>query len=213
MTRFFIFLLTLFVGCSADTTQDDDNQTDTINGRGRERVAVYQIRVPQTWVRRDPLPQDPIEDTTQALCEFLINDPDGIIRIAVHNFPSDEAETRIPPAAQVARWKQQLGNEKSDEWVETPVAFAGYSGVEFLGTGKKEEQEIRVFALALQLGHEHFKNLSVPETSSQALRYRQMRGDVTLKALGPAAAMEKQREAILKAFRSFELIDEIPTRR
>ncbi len=213
MYHLFLFFCALLTGCSSEAPQPDDNQVDMINGRGHSKIAIYQITVPRAWVRRDPLPGDPIEDTTQALCEFIINDPEGIIRIAVHNFPTDVAETRIPPAAQVARWKQQLGSYKPGERVEGPIAFGGYGGLQFFGTGKKDEQEFRVIAMALQLGNDHFKNLSVPETSTKTLRYRQMRGDVTLKAQGPLSAMEKQREAILKAFLSFGLIDEIPSRR
>lgn len=211
-----LLLFFTLVSCSTQNAPPtEDTEVEFIKGRGIQgkKLAIYRITVPHAWIRRDPLPEDTIEDTTQALCEFIINDPEGIIRIAIHNFPSDTLEARIPPAAQVARWKQQLNHYKPEEIVETPIAFGGYSGVQFVGTSKKEDKEFRVFATALQLAPEHFKNLITLESSPQAVRYRQMRGDVTLKAQGPLVAMEKQRAAILQAYHSFGLIDEIPQRR
>ena len=69
-------------------------------------------------------------------------------------------------------------------------------------------QQIMVLGWALQLPLEHYQTIlhsSLQEKDS-------MRSDVTIKAVGPLSLMQKHKEAIIAAARSFELIEEIPNR-
>lgn len=193
-------VITLLCSCSqVDTNIVEDNCTqEFIKGRGVEgrKLGIYRMCVPRHWIRHDPLPDDLVTDTTKSLCEFIINDPDGIIKIAVHNFPADTLDMRIPPQAQVARWKTQIEEYDGINSYTQPIAFGGFSGILFVGIGSK-----MVIAAALQLSPQHFRNLAGKE---------QMKADVTIKAVGPTHTMKKHQDEIINAIYTFGLVDEIP---
>lgn len=88
----------LFLGCSQQSDQAASGMMQEIKGRDNSgaRFAVYRVRIPEEWLRRDPLPDESIIDSTKALCEFLIRDEGKTIRIAIHNFPTADIEERIP---------------------------------------------------------------------------------------------------------------------
>jgi hypothetical protein len=186
---------------------NESTKEEIIRGRGTEgrKFGIYTMNIPKDWIRRDPLPDDPVNDTTKELCEFIINDPDGIIRITIHNFPVDTIDSRIPPQAQIARWKNQIENYDEINSHTTPIAFGGYSGLLFVGIGTK-----MVVAAALQLPIEHFRNLPANDTSRKSTLHAQMRADVTIKAVGPIVSMQKHQDEIVKSIHSFSLVDEIP---
>lgn len=103
----------------------------------------------------------------------------GNVRFLIHNFPG----MRIPPSAQVERWNRQTPSR----FVE-PSAFSGYQGLFF-------ENE-KVLAWALEWGacrREKEENFS----------------DVTLKVIGPEQEIEDNREAIIKAARTFENCEDL----
>lgn len=206
--------MTLVTGCGGDgdASKGLELREEIIRGRGIEgrRVGIYTMSTPRGWIRRDPLPDDLVTDTTKSICEFIINDPEGIIRIAVHNFPAETIDARIPPQAQVARWKNQIEGYDEMNSYTSPIAFAGYSGLLFVGIGTN-----MVIAAALQLTPEHFRNLPVlppesKETSRTSELHAQMRGDVTIKAVGTIGSMQKHQDEILRSIHSFALVDEIP---
>lgn len=183
-----------------------------IQGRDYDgkRFEVYRVRVSPDWIRRDPLPNESLSDTTKALCEFLIKDEGGIIRIAIHNFPSESIDQRIPPAAQVARWRQQFEKLLPSDSYTAPQAFSGYSGLLFKGVGTLNGQEMAVLGWSLQIAPEHYRSLSyAPKPEMQPL-YREMRADMTIKATGPKTVMQLHEDEISRFARSFELIEEIP---
>jgi len=181
---------------------------DVIQGRDNDgpRLPVYRMRVPDSWIRRDPLPGESLIDTTKSLCDFLIYEDDGIIRIFIHNFPTKTIEERIPPSAQVARWQRQFESLVPHESHINPQAFSGYSGLLFTGVGILNNEETMVLAWALQIAPEHCRTLSNPDSYLN----KQMRSDVTIKAMGPVTLMKKHKQAIETVARSFELIEEIP---
>lgn len=211
---FLLFLLSSCDPISYGAAELHSSTLQEIMGRqeGGNRFPVYRIQVPDEWIRRDPLPADTLLDTTKALCEFIILDETQTVRIAIHNFPSMKLEDRIPSTAQVARWQRQFEPLDPVESNVIPQAFSGYSGLLFSGTGRINEKATSTLAWALQLAPEHYRTLSLPKTPEEESLFKQMRADVTIKAIGPKHLMEKYKQTIVIFARSFELILEIPTR-
>ena len=210
-----LFLLLLLASCSSSNTEDPFQlPMKLIKGRDNDRspFPVYRVRVPGEWIRRDPLPDEPMTDTTQPLVEFIIRDTEGTIRIWVHNFPYDSREQSIPPIAQKERWQRQFEILYPHETESIPIGFNGYTGVAFLAKGSAGGTEKAVLAWALQIPPQHYETLSHPKNAEEATQFKQMRADVTIKAEGPIPAIERHREEIGAFARSFELIDEIPDR-
>ncbi len=211
--HFFIIFLLVVLAIAGRNYQDTDPSVSTsvyeINGRNREPI--YRIRVPNEWIWKTPLPKDSLADTTKALFEVIINDTEGIIRITIHNFPSESLEDRISPLSQVARWEHQFDSLEPNNSYTIPQAFSGYTGLLFHGTGILHEKRSVVLGWALQIAPEHYRTL-LRMNEGNALTYKQMRGDVTIKAVGPYSLIEKYETAIIAMARSFELIEEIPQR-
>lgn len=205
--RYLIFMLLALGLCACSSEEgSDDWAYQVIAARDeppeKERLPLYRLRSPQSWIRSEP--EGSIADTRKPLTEFHIEGPEGRIRITLHNFPAETMEARIPPAAQIARWKKQFTQLDAATAYTAPQAFSGYAGLLFEGQGVLEGKEQAVMGWALQLGSDHFRNLSHPRHPLQ------MRADVTIKASGPRTMMETYRAVIYKAARSFELIEEIP---
>jgi hypothetical protein len=196
-------------GCTSQEEKTTLSSMDVIQGRDNDgpRFAVYRIRVPDAWIRRDPLPNESLIDTTKSLCDYIIRDEDGTIRIFIHNFPTQTMEERIPPAAQVARWQRQFDSLIPHASNVVPQAFSGYSGLLFTGVGTLKNEPTMVMGWALQIASEHYRTLSHPDNPLN----KQMRADVTIKAVGPVSLMEKYQGEIKAFARSFELIEEIGT--
>jgi hypothetical protein len=209
----------LLIGCkpTIPTPEAQDTIWEEIKGRNTDnpkREAIYRVKVPQEWIRQDPLPEESLLDTTKPLAEFIIKDEEGLIRIAIHNFPIDNPQQRIPPMAQVTRWQQQFSELDPTLSSTAAVAFNGYAGLLFTGVGHlkgQNEDKIKVIAFAMQLPMEHFNALLHPKDKSLKSTARQMRSDVTIKASGSNSVMEKHQEEIISFAKSLELIEEIPS--
>lgn len=210
-TRAILFSLLLF-SCSEQSAHIELMPMQEIKGRDYEgkRFHVYRARIPAHWIRKDSFPEESLLDTKKSIGEFFIQDNGGIIRIAIHNFPTESIEQRIPPSAQVARWQRQFNRLVPEESSITPQAFSGYSGLKFKGCGQLNNEDQIMLGWSLQLDKEHYRALSPPIPASQENLYREMRADVTLKVTGPKELMEKYEEEINHFARSFELIEEIP---
>lgn len=210
---FFLFILVSFCGCSS---QDSSSQLNNVAIAARDegipdiKPIVYRIKVPKIWIQQNPSSNESIADTTKAITEFFIHEGPAKIRIAIHNFPSNKLEQRIPPIAQISRWKKQFQSLNEASISIKPQAFGGYSGLLFEATGQMQGAQTSILGWVLQLTPEHYRNLSLPVHQSIAQRHRQMRGDVTIKAVGPADLMAKYRENIMAFARSFQLIDDMP---
>ena len=205
----------LCCSCSSNDGESPSIPMQNIMGRDYEgkRFPVYRARVQAHWIRKDALPEESLTDTTKPLCEFLIRQGSEVIRISVHNFPSETIEQRIPPGAQIARWQRQFETLDPSESGTVPQAFSGYSGFKFKGVGTLKsvnDVESMVLGWALQLSDEHYRTLSYPPQERNRLRYREMRADITIKAVGQKEAMEVNEEEINRFARSIELIEEIP---
>jgi hypothetical protein len=201
----------LLCSCSIDNSSKSSLTTISIAARGNgqaPRPIIYRIKAPKAWTYSQPSLNDSLTDTTLALCEFSIEEDGQSIRITIHNFPSDKIEERIPPKAQIARWKQQFQELSTASVIIKPQAYSGYTGLFFEGSGKFNGTLTTILGWSMQMGREHYQTLSVFDHSL----YKQMRADVTIKAVGPTDLMQKKRQEIEQFARSFELINEIPTR-
>ncbi len=204
-----VLFLLILVGCQQK--QPVQNPWQEIAGRdlGHSliiRHPVYRARVPYHWKRVDPLPSVSNADTTKPLVEFWIDDQ---VSVNVHNFPSDSLEERIPPAAQVARWRKQLVGLNPKEAVVKPISRAGFAGLFFEGQG----HDVLVMAWSLQLDAEHYRVLLKGENRENGDFLKQMRADVTIKVVGPPDVVESYQDELMDFAGSFELIQEIPDQR
>lgn len=217
MIPFLFFLFTTLISitsCDNASTSDAASKKNQPSIRlheinGRDHQPLYRIRAPESWIQRDPLPNESLTDTTKAICEFIIRESDEIIRIAIHNFPSEIIQERIPPEQQVFRWKNQFELLIPESSSTIPQAFSGYSGLLFEGIGILKGKSTMMLSWALQLAPEHYQILV---HYSQMPNEKSMRADITIKAVGSLPLMKKHREAIIAMGRSFELIEEIPSR-
>lgn len=168
--------------------------------QGRDGQAYYHVNVPTSWKQ---VTSDASKDTTKPIAEFLIENPQGSIRITIHNFPWSSFDQRIPPIAQINRWKSQIKGTSS----ETAVAHDGFAGYFLETTGDLEGKPTTVLGWAMQLAPEHFHAI----TSHQPKGYDQLRADYTIKAVGPTPLMSNYLHSIQAFADSFRLIQEIPS--
>lgn len=186
-----------------------------ICGRDEDHSAVYRAKVPNSWLRQDPSPQESIVDTKKSLCEFTISESAGSIRITIHNFPSETQSARIPPASQIARWKRQLSNLDLTRTIVHVESWGGFAGLFFEGIGQMDGHPATVLGWAMQLTPEHYTKLSIPHAHNPQLsneRYlQQMRSDYTIKAVGSPEMIDKHRQEITNFAHTFELIHDIPS--
>lgn len=196
--------LAFLTSCTTSPAQSHI-KTSMINGRDKTKDALYRVKVPTHWkeIALDSLVD--LTDTTQPIAHYEIHENDRKIEIVVHNFPSN---TQVPPQFQVERWQRQFDEGSLLYCSSTPQAFSGYVGLLFEGTGLIQTHPVKVMAWALNMGTSHYQTLSHTLSSLN----QQKRADVTIKVSGPPEIMQKQKMAIVNFARSFELIEEIPTR-
>ena len=200
-----LLLVVFFTGCG-DYSNEFHAPWQEIAGRD-ERLPIYRARVPTEWERKDADASDPLLDTMQPLCEFIIRKGEQQILITIHNFPTTTIKERVPVGAQISRWKRQFSSlEELTESVH-PQSFGGFAGLVFYGEGKIKEIPQAMLAWAMQLPPEHFLEFLSNDKKSNA----QMRADYTIKAVGDPSLLSDCREEITAFARSFELIEEIPS--
>lgn len=213
LTLHIFILMLLLSSCTASDSEmrlpSDAVHEIAARDRTGKNSVLYRVKAPVQWIRRDSLPDENLADTTKPLCEFIIFEEGETIRISVHNFPSESAENRIPPAAQVQRWEKQFSSFAAEGKTVKPQSFSGYSGLLFKGIGLMGEKEHMVLAWSMQLPLNHYQAFSQPSNAPQKY-HAEIHADITIKAVGPVPLMEKHEEAIVSFARSFELIEEIP---
>lgn len=198
MFRFLILSIIIFSGCSNESSSSHNLVKFT--GREPERIPLYQVKIPETMKIYSPEAETSLTDSRLPLLECRIGDT---VRIVFHNFPAYDLEQRIPPQAQIERWKKQLKDINPASIIVTPQAFSGYSGLLFEAEGK----ESAVMGWALQIGPDHYRNLSNAQLPEQ------MKADITIKATGSPLEIAQYRRMLISLARSFELIEEIPVPR
>lgn len=207
-----VYLMALLIGlagCSnASNTRQPALSWQEVNGRNNE--AVYRVCVPTSWTRESLLIA---EDTTKPIASFFIHEGNDKVILTIHNFP-EQQESRIPPEAQVNRWKEQLKPENPHSFQVIPQAFAGFIGLRFEGSGLLNEKPMMILAWAMELAPEHFMRLTARLQNAQDSKTTdsilQHRASYTIKAVGPESLIGKHRQKIIAFARSFELIHELP---
>jgi hypothetical protein len=210
----------LFTSCNSPDDSTSTKKTTyhvTIPGRNNtkslERPDIYQATTPVNWTFTEPSPNESLTDTKKPIYEMTLYGDEDNILITIHNFPSETIEERIPPEAQVARWKQQLGGEKAHNVTITQQSFGGFSGLRFEGQGKIEGKDTMFIGWTMQVSPEHFYALSQEHEELTHGERKQMRSDYTIKIIGPPHLIEQNKEVINNFGRSFRLIKSIPAKR
>lgn len=207
--RFIIAIL--LTGCTEHPKPDTRQKTYLIvgrdTGRGESPPLIYRVKVFDTW--KIIAPRESIHDSTKPLCEFYLQEGSASIRITVHNFPVDSKDKRIPPQAQISRWKKQFEKLDHHAWQTKPVASAGFEGLYFEAEGILQGIDTKMIGWSMQLCSEHYQSLIATDFNGSN-ESRQRRADYTIKAVGPSALVDKYLHAIVQFANSFELIEEIP---
>src|SRR5262249_9135592 len=129
-------------------------------GRGSGRLPrslIYRVKFPPSWTSFQPPLEETLADTIVPLCEFRIEEEGKSIRITIHNFPTDKLEERIPPHAQIARWKQQFDELEPASISIIPQSYSGYTGLFFEGSGIMKGNDETMLCWSLQMGTEHYR--------------------------------------------------------
>jgi hypothetical protein len=219
MGWFWILIFLSLYGCEsaappADHSSFSESKTSfnwqKINSRDvgdpLARYPLYIAKVPSDWIRKDPSATESIIDTTKPLCEFLIKEGADEGYITIYNFPTDHSEERIPPSAQIMRWKGQFETLDPQLTAISPEAHGGFVGLFLECQGILKGQPTKLLGWAMQLAPEHYQKLS----SHQAFNIKQIRADYTIKAWGSPDLINKHRTDIITFANSFELLDELP---
>jgi hypothetical protein len=207
----FILIFSALSSCHSQSSPVPSTQWQLVAGRdeGRthERPFIYRVLVPSHWIRQDPSPTESIADTTQSICEFYIREGDQAIRLTVHTFPIHDTHPRIPPHAQVARWKKQFDEVDLLNTMLATEGQGGFNGLRFEGQGILHGQPTNVIGWSMQLASVYERQLSLEKERLDRCK----RADYTIKASGPPSLMDKHRADILAFAHHFELIDELPS--
>lgn len=177
------------------------------NGDSLERPVLYRALTPAHWIRCDSSVTESIADTTKAICEFYIQEDDRSIRLTIHTFPIVESHIRIPPQAQVARWKKQFEEIDCLANQILPDSHGGFSGLFFEGQGILQGTPHKVMGWSMQLASIYERQLNQENSPLDSRK----RADYTIKANGPPDLINKHRADLLLFAHSFELIDELPS--
>lgn len=206
-----IILMTLIlVGCNKSTSSPPLSWqliTGRDDGQSQERPLLYRALVPSSWIRQDPPAAESIADTTKSICEFFIHENEQTVRLTFHTFPIADHHMRIPPQAQIARWKRQFEELDLIATYTQPDSHGGFSGLYFEGEGILQGKPLKVIGWSMQLASAYERQLSQGREPLDRMK----RADYTIKTSGPPDLMNKYRPAIVAFAGSFELIDELPS--
>lgn len=200
-------ILCLFL---SSCSHDSNPRGQWLNFEGREKnIPIYRIKMPSNWQPIFPENDAYLSDTTLPILSFRILGEENDLHITIHNFPTQRIEESIPAKMQVIRWQKQF--EEIDELCTDcrSVAYSGFSGLIFEGSGTMKGTATSVLAFAMQLIPEHYHTLS--NHPQHEKEYKQMRADFTIKATGTPEAINKHRDTIIQFAESFELIQSIPS--
>ncbi len=211
---FFLLLLiiTILSGCNHNevpTSQRWQEFCCRDTGDPKMRVPLYRGKVPSHWQRKDPAETESIADTTKPIAEFRIgNHEEEHVYLTLFTFPVETYTQRIPPSAQLERWKRQFDEFDSTSLSIEPYAHGGYVGLSIYAKGTINQQERSLLGFSMQLASIHWFTLQ----NYQEHPLKQMSADYTIKATGSPSAIQKWKEEIKLFANSFELIEEIPIR-
>lgn len=206
----FFFLFLVFSSCEKSKSKESESAPpEFIPARDKDislnRPLIYRAVTLDGWTRLEPDPMVSIADTTLANCEFVLENEEGKIRLTVHTFPFEKRNLRIPPQAQIARWKQQFDEIDPLAVHIDEESRGGFSGLFFEAEGIIKEQPTMVMGWSMQIA-EIFDRVLEQEKDPLDIWKR---ADYTIKATGPIQSMRAYRKDIIRFSNSFELIDEL----
>lgn len=207
--RLFILSIFLLTSCNTNPSASPPNReffTGRDDGQSQDRPLLYRALVPSHWIRQDTSPSESTVDTTKSICEFYIHENDQSIRLTIHTFPIIPGQMRIPPRAQIARWKRQFEELNLLATQVNPDSYSGFSGLFFEGEGILNGKPTKMMGWSMQLASVYERQLSQARKPLDRCKC----ADYTIKASGSPEMMNKHRTALLAFARSFELIDELP---
>ena len=189
----------LLTGCMSSNETINNWTVHEICGRDTDHGLIYRIKSPKEWKIVHPEKNEDLSDSKKSVCEFLIQDELGDIKITIHNFTSKSLEERIPPQAQIMRWKNQFEELDNESVTINTQSFAGFTGLLFEATGKLNGHKQTMICWSMQIAKEHYRTL----------QNEQMKADYTIKIVGFEKVVKDKITEIIKFARSFELINEI----
>lgn len=203
-------LILLYSLCGCDHTENVEISWQQFCCRDRgdpaERLALYRAKIPAHWIRQDSI--ESVVDSTKPICTFLIGeDP---IHLAIHTFTVDAFEQRVPPIAQITRWKRQFDELDLSTLIVEQHAHGGFTGLSLYASGLLKDKESCVLGYSMQIAPQHWMTLQ--NDTGTPFKQKQMAADYTLKAVGSPSSIAKWKDEIEVFANSFELIDEVPTR-
>jgi hypothetical protein len=205
----FTLTIYLLIGCNHNSSLSSASW-QLIAGRDDgqifERPLLYRALVPTGWIRQDPPLHESIANTTKSICEFYIHEKDQSIRLTIHTFPIMQTQLRIPPQAQIARWKREFEELDLVLTHTQPESHGGFNGLFFEGQGILQGKPRKVMGWSMQLASVYERQLNQAKDPLE----RRKCADYTIKASGAPDLMDKHRIAIMAFAHSFELIDELP---
>lgn len=171
-----------------------------------KKPLLYRAYLPSRWIQVELNREVSIMDTTQPVAEFFLEENERKIRLTFHTFPIHEDFQRIPPEAQIARWKQQFDELDPLSILISPVSHGGFHGLAFEGQGVLKEEPAAVMGWSMLLADIYARQLK----ESFSLADQTKRADYTIKATGDPDMVRRYRTEIANFAQSFELIEELP---
>lgn len=198
--------LTLF-SCEKQDSSKADFSEHFIHSRddgiSLQRFPLYSVKVPSYWITNDSSPSISIADTRKPLQEYLIQEAEGTIKISIHNFPTKTLNERIPPNAQIHRWRNQFDSLIPSLTFIANESHDGFIGLLLEAEGTLNNKPTKILGWAMQLAPEYCEQLNDDDMSPYL---QQACSDYTIKVVGPPNLIKKYRQDIITFANSFALI-------
>jgi hypothetical protein len=210
-----LFSICILVGCNQENKPADSNWQEFCCrdlGDPSTRIPLYRAITPSHWQRKNQLPTASLVDSTKPISEFFIGQYDNEkVYLSVFTFPVKNYDQRIPPLAQLERWKMQFEEFDPTSLTISPCSHGGFIGLSICLTGLINGLETSLLGFSMQIAPTHWFSLQ-QNSENISVKQSQITADYTIKATGSPSAILKWTDEILLFANSFELIEEIPSR-
>ncbi len=217
LSPFLISLISAFIlsSCYQEKKPADSNWQEFFCrdlGDPSTRIPLYRAITPSHWQRKDPSSSVSLVDSTKPISEFYIGQYDNEkVYLSVFTFPVKNYDQRIPPSAQLERWKMQFEEFDPTSLAISPCSHGGFIGLSICLTGLINGLETSLLGISMQMAPTHWFSLQ-QNSENISVKQSQVTADYTIKASGSPSAILKWKDEIYLFANSFELIEEIPSR-
>ncbi len=170
---------------------------------------LYRFMPPENWKRVDS-GEPAAADSREPIAHYQLQLDGEQVDLTIHNFPIDTLDERIPPEAQIARWKQQIDEMNLSTVQVKPQAFGGFVGLLLQAEGIKQRKPLAMMAWTMQLAPQFYTALELLDTPEKHSFTRQLHADFTIKIVGSPSLLAREKEKIERSARTFALLDELP---